>query len=152
LGPKLIHLITRKEVQALLNKKADDGCPYSLVQHLHSFMSEIFEMTLADRLIEVDPARTTVIPKCKAPKPKPVMTPEDVERVEKSLDIRERLIFWLATGGGRMRPGEIEGLKVETSRRTGFASNAESIAAKRGLRKLASRNERSPSFREPLHS
>lgn len=112
LGPKLIHLITRKELQALLNKKADDGCSYSLVQHIHSFIGEIFEMALADRLIQVNPARTTMIPECKAPKPRPVMSPEDIELVEKSLDIRERLIFWLATGGGGMRPGEIEGLKV----------------------------------------
>jgi integrase len=112
LGPKLIHLITRKELQALLQKKADDGFSYSLVQHLHSFIGEIFEMALADRLIQVNPARTTVIPKCKAPKPKPTMTPEEIERGEKSLNIRERLMFRLDTTEG-LRPSEVTGLKVE---------------------------------------
>jgi integrase len=112
LGPKLIHLITRKELQALLQKKANDGCSYSLVQHIHSFMGEIFEMALADRLIQVNPARTTVIPKCKEPKAKPTLTPEDIERAEKSLYIRDRLIFRLDTTEG-LRLSEVTGLKVE---------------------------------------
>src|SRR5579863_5552997 len=76
LGRKLIHLIPRRELQALLEKKAGDGCSYSVVQHVHSFMGEIFEMSLADGLIQVNPARTIVIPKCKAPKPKLTITPE----------------------------------------------------------------------------
>ena len=82
LGSKLIHLITRKELQALLKEKADNGSSYSLVQHIHSFMGEIFEMALADRLILVNPAKTTVIPKCKDPKPKPTLTQQyETERI-----------------------------------------------------------------------
>jgi len=112
LGSKLIHLISRKELQAFLNQKALDQKSYSLVQHLHSFMGEIFEMAFADGLIRVNPARSTMIPKCKPSKPKPIMTPEEIESVLKALDIRERLIFFLATPGGGMRPSEIDGLKV----------------------------------------
>jgi integrase len=112
LGSKLIHLITRRELQDLLNQKAKDQKSYSIVQHLHSFLGEIFEMALADRLIQVNPARSTIIPKCKPPKPKPVMTPENIENAMKVLDIRERVMVWLATPGGGMRPGEVEGLKL----------------------------------------
>jgi integrase len=113
LGVKLIHLITRRELQDLLNQKASAGFSYSIVQHLHSFMTEIFEMPLADRLIPLNPARTVVIPRCKDPKPKPTMNSADIKRLEQGLDIRERLIVRLAiTGGGGMRPGEIEGLKL----------------------------------------
>jgi integrase len=112
LGAKLIHLITRLDLQGFLNRKAAAGCSYSLVQHLHSFIGEIFEMAFADRLVPLDPAQSVVIPKCKPRKPKPVLTPEDIDHVAQSLDIRERLMFWLATPGGGMRPGEIEGLKV----------------------------------------
>ena len=112
LGAKLIHLITRRELQAFLNSKAAAGCSYSLVQHLHSFISEIFEMAFADRLISLNPAQSVVIPKCKPRKPKPFLTPEDIDRVAQVLDIRERLMFWLATPGGGMRVGEIEGLKL----------------------------------------
>src|SRR5580765_1769531 len=75
-------------------------------------MGEIFEMALADRLIQVNPARIVVIPQCKPPKSKTILNPADIERVEKFLDIRERLIFWLATGRGGMRPSEIGGLKI----------------------------------------
>ncbi len=110
LGSTLIHLITRRELQDLLIQKAEDYS-YSLVQHLHSFMGEIFEMALADRLIQVNPARTLVIPKCKEPKPKPTLTPKDIERAEKSLDIRDRLIFRLDTVEG-LRPSEWSGLQV----------------------------------------
>jgi hypothetical protein len=42
LGAKLIHLITREQLQDLLMKKAAAGCSYGLVQHLHSFIGEIF--------------------------------------------------------------------------------------------------------------
>ena len=69
-------------------------------------------MALADRLIQVNPARTTVIPQCKESKPKPTMSPEDIERAEESLDIRDRLIFRLDTIEG-LRPSEVMGLKVE---------------------------------------
>src|ERR1022692_249930 len=37
LGRKLIHLITRTDLQGLLDEKADQGYSYSVVQHLHSF-------------------------------------------------------------------------------------------------------------------
>jgi len=112
LGPKLIHLITRRDLQDLLTLKAASGCSYSLVQHIHSFMHEIFEMALADRLIQVNPAKTTVIPQCKDPKPKPTLTAADIERLEKSLDIRDRLMFRLDTAEG-LRPSEVMGLKLE---------------------------------------
>jgi integrase len=111
LGSKLIHLITRKELQDLLIAKANKGCSYSLVQHVHSFLGEIFEMALADGLLSLNPARTVVIPKCKPPKPKVTLTPEDIDRVEKALDIRERLIFRLDTVEG-VRPSEWSGLQV----------------------------------------
>jgi hypothetical protein len=51
-------------------------------------MHQIFEMALADRLIQVNPAPSTVIPKCKAPKPKRILAPEEIDRIGKSLDIR----------------------------------------------------------------
>ena len=50
LGRRMLHLITRRELQDLLKKKAADGCSYSLVQHIHSFVGEIFEMAHADGL------------------------------------------------------------------------------------------------------
>jgi integrase len=111
-GTQLIHLIRRHDLQAFLQRKADERYSYSVVQHLHSFIGEIFEMALADGLIQVNPATILVIPTCKPPKPKPVLTPEDIERAVHVLDIRERLFFWLATPGGGMRPSEVEGLQL----------------------------------------
>jgi integrase len=112
LGSKLIHLVTRRDLQALLNQKAEQYS-YSVVQHLHSLMCEIFEMAAVDRLIPVNPAPSTVIPKCKAPKPKPTMNPEQIDAVAKLLTIRDRLMFWLASPGGGLRPSEVQGLKVD---------------------------------------
>lgn len=111
LGSQLIHLVTRKDLQALLTQKAETYS-YSLVQHLHSFIREIFAMAYADRLIQVDPAPSTIIPRCKDPKPKPTIRRSKIEEVAKLLPARERLMFWLATLGGGMRPSEVQGLKV----------------------------------------
>jgi integrase len=112
LGSTLIHLITRRDLQALLNQEAEEkDNSYSLVQHLHSFMGEIFEMALADRLILVNPAPSTIIPKCKPPKEKPTMTPAEIDRVEMLLGLRDRLIFRLDTTEG-LRAGEPVGLKL----------------------------------------
>jgi integrase len=111
LGRKLIHLVSRKDLQDLLIQKANADCSYSLVQHIHSFMTEIFEMALADGLIRLNPALSTVIPPCKAPKAKPILTPEEIKLAEKSMDIRERLVFRLDTTEG-LRPSEWSGLQV----------------------------------------
>jgi integrase len=75
-------------------------------------MVEIFRMAYGDGLISVNPALGTVIPRCTHPKPKPILTPEDIKRLERALDIRERLMVRLATLGGGMRVGEIEGVKL----------------------------------------
>lgn len=56
-------------------------------------------------------AITLVIPKCKDPKPKPTLTPEQIVEGEKSPDIRERLIFRPDTVEG-VRPSEWSGLQV----------------------------------------
>jgi len=111
LGPRLIHMISRKDLQDLLLAKATIGYSYSVVQHLHSFMVEIFEMALADGLIRINPAHSVMIPECKQPKPKLTLTPQSIELIENSLDIRERLIFRLDTVEG-LRPSEWSGLQV----------------------------------------
>src|SRR5260370_39165279 len=68
-------------------------------------------MALADGLIRLNPGLLTVIPPCKEPKPKPIMTPEEIKRAEQSMDIRERLVFRLDTTEG-LRPSEWSGLQV----------------------------------------
>jgi integrase len=74
-------------------------------------MNEIFAMAFADGLIPLNPALLTVIPPCKASKPKPILTPEEIRRAEQSMDIRERLVFRLDTTEG-LRPSEWSGLQV----------------------------------------
>ena len=93
-------------------RKANEGCSYSVVQHLHSFIREIFEMALADRKVQVNPALGLVIPRCKQSKARSTLDPSEVQRVEQSLDIRERLFFRLACTGGGMRPSEVAGLRL----------------------------------------
>src|SRR5260370_38389045 len=68
-------------------------------------------MALADGLIRLNPGLLTVIPPCKEPKPKPIMTPEEIKRAEQSMDIRERLVFRLDTTEG-LRPSEWSGLQI----------------------------------------
>lgn len=110
LGAEMLHLLTRKELQALLDRLAAEGKSSSVVKHVRFQLSGIFKMAEADRLVSVNPAMGLQTPKCKPPGEKRVLSPDLFRRAEMCLEIRERLILLLAVVDG-LRPGEIVGLK-----------------------------------------
>src|ERR1700722_17712483 len=74
------------------------------------------EHRLPDSPVSTNPTRGLSVPTCATPPAeKRVFTSEDVYRALKTLPIRERLIFRLATIEG-MRPGEILGLQLRDLR------------------------------------
>jgi hypothetical protein len=54
-GKQLLHSITRKELQAHLDRLAKDDKSESVVDHVHWQMAAIFRMAKSDGLIAVDP-------------------------------------------------------------------------------------------------
>jgi integrase len=110
LGNEMIHLVTRRQLQALLDGLAAESLSASVVGHVRFQLSAIFTMAEADRLVPVNPAIGLETPKCKPPGEKRVFSPDLFRRAEMCLEIRERLILLLAVVDG-LRPGEIVGLK-----------------------------------------
>jgi integrase len=112
LGPRTLASLTRKELQAHLDKHADAlSLSASIVGHIRWQLTAIFEMAEADQLVMKRPANGLVMPRCKDAPQKRTITADDVLRSQMVLPIRERLIFRLAVCEG-MRPGEIVALQV----------------------------------------
>jgi integrase len=113
MGARALASITRKDLQALLDAKAESGLSDSVVGHTRWQLVAIFGMAKSDGLTVggVNPAEELVTPKCKPAGEKRTITADSIRKAEMVLDIRERLIFHLAVYHG-MRPGEIVGLQL----------------------------------------
>lgn len=95
----------RDELQTLLDGKAIN-LSFSIVDHLRWDLNQIFELAVAEAVIERNPAGLLWTPREAKMPERLVMTLEDVRTCLFVLSIRERLIAKLAILGG-MRPGEI---------------------------------------------
>ncbi len=111
LGTRPLGAITRKELQAHLDCKADAGLSSSIVGHIRWQLVAIFRMAKGDGLITIDPTQGLVMPRCKKAPDKRVITMDDLKRAQMVLEPRERLIFRLAVCEP-MRPGEIVALQL----------------------------------------
>ena len=65
IGARAIAAVTRKELQALLDRKAEAALSASVVGHVRWQLAAIFGMARADGLTIVNPAEQLVAPKCK---------------------------------------------------------------------------------------
>jgi integrase len=103
---RLLDSFKRDELQDLLDRKADLKLSFSTVDHLRWDLSQIFEMAVADGIINRNPAKRLFTPRHSQRFEKRIMSIDEVKTVLSILDLRERLIVKLAILGG-MRPGEI---------------------------------------------
>lgn len=107
-GERLLASLSREELQSFLDSKAQ--LSYSTTAHLRWDLRQIFELALSEGLVTKNPALMLFVPRlCVKPK-RPQMTITDVRLAMHGLDLRERLVFKLATVAG-LRPGEIFGLR-----------------------------------------
>ena len=96
-------------LQTVLDRKGQT-LSFSVVDHLRWDLKQIFDMAVAEGYLQRNPAALLFTPReCKRAVVR-VMTVEDVRRMFRVLDVRERLVAKLALLAG-MRPGEIFGLK-----------------------------------------
>ena len=98
----------RDALQDLLDEKAT-SLSFSVVDHLRWDLKQIFDMAVAEGLIERNPALLLFTPKEAAKPVRRVMNLKEVQIYFEVLAPRERLIAKLAVIAG-MRPGEIFGL------------------------------------------
>jgi integrase len=118
-GSRALTSITRRELQAQLDAKAEAGLSFSVVAHVHWQLVSIFAMAEGDGIITVNPTSGLITPGCQGTIDKRTITVENIIRAQMVLEIRERLIFRLAVCEG-IRPGEITALQVGDYRQDGM--------------------------------
>jgi integrase len=109
-GAQLLRTITRDQMQAFLDKKAEN-LSRSVVDHLRWDLNSIFKTALSDGLVDSNPAAALFTPAGKPEGEKRVMSPEEIRLAPSVLDTRARLIFRMAVFDG-MRPGEILAIQL----------------------------------------
>jgi integrase len=111
IGGRALASITRKELQALLDRKAGSGLSSSVVGHVRWQLTALFNMAQGDGAVAVNPTLGLITPRCQGAVDKRTIDIETILRGQMVLGVRERLIYCLAVRDG-LRPGEIVGLKV----------------------------------------
>ena len=99
LGPQVLRSITRDQMQAFLDKKAEN-LSRSVVDHLRWDLNSIFKTALSDGLVDSNPAAALFTPAGKPEGEKRVMSPEEIRLALSVLDTRARLIFRMAVFDG----------------------------------------------------
>ncbi len=111
LGDRRMRVITREELQALLDSKAA-ACGRSVVDHLRFRLRSVFELALSEGVVDRNPATSLFTPRnCQPGRERHVLTPVQAAALIDCLDLREQVAVRLATWEG-MRPGEILGLQL----------------------------------------
>ena len=97
-------------LQGFLDGKAQAGLSFSVVDHLRWDLSSIFEMAVAEKVIEANPATRLYTPKS-APKGRTrAMSIEEVKTALAVVEPREQVLLHLAIFAG-FRPGEMLALQ-----------------------------------------
>lgn len=110
LGDTALKDFTLRPLQGFLERKADAGLSFSVVDHLRWDLSAIFEMAVAEKVVTANPATRLYTPK-NAPKGRTrAMTAEEVSIALGAFEPRERLLLHMAIFAG-FRPGEMLALQ-----------------------------------------
>src|SRR3984957_923947 len=105
LGDRELTEIRRDDLQAFLDEKGP-RLSFSVVDHLRWDLKQVFDMAIAEGLVERNPALLVFTPKSAAKPIHRAMSVIEVRKCFAALGQRERLIAKLAILAG-MRPGEI---------------------------------------------
>jgi len=108
-GPEKLTGLTLKRLQAFLSSRAADFSR-STVAHLRWDLRAIFKLAVAEGYTERDPTGALFTPKEAKVAETRVMNRKEAQQHISALDLRERVIDYLALFIG-MRPGEILGLQ-----------------------------------------
>jgi integrase len=145
LGERPLAVITREELQKLLDAKAKK-LSKSVVSHLRFRLRSIFDLAISEGAADRNPAKELYTPRhCAPSRERRLLTPDDLDRMIQVLGDREHVIVRLATWEG-MRPGEILGLQVSDLdlnrdclwvRRRVYKSNIDSPKNERSVRQVA---------------
>lgn len=108
LGNRLMASLDREDLQAFLDSRS--ALSFSTASHLRWDLKQIFDVALSEGIVTKNPALMLFVPKNCKKTIRLTMTLADVRLAIHGLDLRERIVFKLATVAG-LRPGEIFGLR-----------------------------------------
>jgi integrase len=97
-------------LQAFLDRKAQEGLSFSVVDHLRWDLSAIFEMAVAEKVIESNPATRLYTPKCAPREQTRAMSMDEVKAALTAVELREQVLLHLAIFAG-FRPWEMLALQ-----------------------------------------
>jgi len=103
---RLVASFKRDELQDFLDAKSKSGLSFSVLSHLRWDLKQIFDLAVAEGLLNRNPATLLFVPRGAPRGERRVLTLKEVQVMFAALDQRERIIAKLATLAG-MRPGEI---------------------------------------------
>lgn len=109
-GDTALKDLSLSSLQAFLDAKASDGLSHSVVGHLRWDLSAIFEMAMAEKVINSNPATRLYVPKYAARGETRAMTTEEVKIAIGAVELREQVLLHLAIFSG-FRPGEMLALQ-----------------------------------------
>ena len=110
LGPKRMKEISDEQLQQLLNERAKNRSQ-SVVDHLRFRLRSMFNVALSKGIVDRNAATELYTPRdCKPGREKRVLDPADLIRMLDAMNLREQVIFRLATCEV-MRPGEVLALQ-----------------------------------------
>ena len=104
LGESELSAFRRDELQDLLDRKAASALSFSVVDHLRWDLKQVFDLAMAEGLLERNPALLLFTPKEAVLPTRRVMNLEEVQKGFSVFEQRERLIVKFGILAG-MRPG-----------------------------------------------
>ena len=124
IGDNAMSDFTLTSLQGFLERKADEGLSFSTVDHLRWDLSAIFEMAIAEKVIESSPATRLYTPKHAPKGTTRAMSVEEVQAAFAAVELREKVLLHMAILSG-FRPGEMLGLQRRHVAADGSAVNVE---------------------------
>jgi site-specific recombinase XerC len=97
-------------LQAFLDGKAKEGLSFSVVDHLRWDLNAMFEMAVAEKVMDANPATRLYTPKNSPKGVTRAMSIEEVQVAVESVERREQVLLHLAIFAG-FRPGEMLALQ-----------------------------------------
>ena len=124
IGDNAMRDFTLTSLQAFLDRKADEGLSFSVVDHLRWDLSAIFEMAIAEKVIEASPATRLYTTKHAPKGTTRAMSVEEVKMALSAVELREQVLVHMGIFSG-FRPGEMLGLQRRHVATDGSAVNVE---------------------------
>ena len=106
LGSHRLEDLTLATLQQYLERKAETGLSFSVVDHLRWDLSSMFDMAVSEKVVGFNPTASLYTPRSAKRSGSPTMSVEEVELALGAVEFREKVILRLAVFAG-MRPGEL---------------------------------------------